>query len=196
MTNLNWDPQQEPSADQAHQPNDQGATRRPFQRVLLLAMILLLLLLLLVLEKGAPKRRPPTAHGFEPEWYYDQQTGDFHASRARAKGAQHTRSQKGHQAADQTDLDGVRAMVFRRGFGADATEPFVGYLIKPAPGLTDARYEAAKKNYGEQWGKGLLVRRPNDKEWVSADTPQGRAIIAEAYGTEEKCQQGRVLYSR
>jgi hypothetical protein len=64
------------------------------------------------------------------------------------------------------------------------------------PDLTDAQYEAAKKSYGPQWGEGILVRRPNEKEWVPANTPQGRKIITQAYGSPEKCQQGQALYSR
>lgn len=80
---------------------------------------------------------------------------------------------------------GVRAYVFTYGHGDDQSEPVIGYLETRASGVSDSAYHAAHEQFGPDWGKGLLVRRVDEPEWVAADDPAGRAVIEQAHRPDE-----------
>lgn len=193
-----WDPDQEPDSNQPEDEEPKGSGWSV--QGILLVLILLLLLLNWFWPDGKKKnRREYEYSGRAPrqEIYYDQRTHKLHKY-----GMNYVPSER----MKNDDPALVRSRVFRRGHGVDAGEPYIGYLEMPARGVSESRYKAARQNYGDDWGDGILVRKPDSDDegnedrsspgWVPADSPEGRAIIRDAYGTEEKCQQGRAFYSR
>lgn len=194
---VGWDSDQEASADQPKKEEPSGGGWN-IQGILLVLIILLLLLnWFWPDEKKVNKRENEYAGRSVPrnEIYYDRRTGNL-----QKYGMNYTPSER----MEDGDTAEVRARVFRRGYGVDAGEPYIGYLEMPAPGYSEPQYKAARQNYGDDWGKGIHVRSPDsegdgggeDVGWVPADSPEGRKIIRDAYGAEEKCQQGRAFFSR
>ena len=71
---------------------------------------------------------------------------------------------------------GVRAYVFASN-DPNGTEPVIGFLETFSPeGKEIQKTYDSKKHDAKQWAEGRLFRRPNDKEWVPADSPEGQAI--------------------
>jgi len=78
---------------------------------------------------------------------------------------------------------GVRAYVFTYSNDPNTTDTFIGFLETTDPnvdknsiGLMDLRVSGA-----EAFSKGRLIRRTKDKEWVEANSKEGRAILKEAF---------------
>lgn len=76
---------------------------------------------------------------------------------------------------------GVRAYVFQHqdNKGPDNSY-FIGWLETRNPDVSKEVYVDFRTAKGSEWGKGMLVKRPEDREWTSADTPEGRALIESA----------------
>jgi hypothetical protein len=82
---------------------------------------------------------------------------------------------------------GVRAYVFTYSNEPNTTETFIGFLETTDPnvdkssiGPMDLRVSGA-----EIWSKGRLIRRVKDKEWVEANSEEGRAILKETFRQNE-----------
>lgn len=82
---------------------------------------------------------------------------------------------------------GVRAYVFTYSNEPNTTETFIGFLETTDPnvdkssiGPMDLRVSGA-----EIWSKGRLIRRVKDKEWVEANSEEGRAILKEVFRQNE-----------
>ena len=82
---------------------------------------------------------------------------------------------------------GVRAYVFTYSDDPNTTDTFIGFLETTDPnvdkssiGLMDLRVSGA-----ETFSKGRLIRRTKDKEWVEANSEEGRAILKEAFRKNE-----------
>jgi hypothetical protein len=88
------------------------------------------------------------------------------------------------------ELAGVRAYVFTYSNDPNTTDTFVGFLETTDPnvdkssiGPMDLRIRGA-----ELFTKGRLIRRIKDKEWVEANSEEGRAILKEVFRKNEKGQ--------
>jgi len=82
---------------------------------------------------------------------------------------------------------GVRAYVFTYSNEPNTTETFIGFLETTDPnvdkssiGSMDLRVSGA-----EIWGKGRLIRRVEDEQWVPANSEEGRAILKETFRRNE-----------
>ena len=82
---------------------------------------------------------------------------------------------------------GVRAYVFTYSDDPKTTDTFIGFLEtidpnvdKSSIGLMDLRVSGA-----ETFSKGRLIRRIKDKEWIEANSEEGRAILKEAFRKNE-----------
>jgi hypothetical protein len=78
---------------------------------------------------------------------------------------------------------GVRAYVFTYSNDPNTTDTFIGFLETIDPnvdkstiGPMDLRVSGA-----ETFSEGRLIRRTKDKEWVEANSEEGRAILKEAF---------------
>ena len=82
---------------------------------------------------------------------------------------------------------GVRAYVFTYSDDPNTTDTFIGFLETTDPnvdkssiGPMDLRVSGA-----QIFTKGRLIRRVKDKEWVEANSEEGRAILKEAFRKNE-----------
>ncbi len=82
---------------------------------------------------------------------------------------------------------GVRAYVFTYSNDPNTTDTYIGFLEtidpnvdKSSIGPMDLRVRGA-----EIFTKGRLIRRVKDKEWVEANSEEGRAILKEAFRKNE-----------
>ena len=83
---------------------------------------------------------------------------------------------------------GVRAYVFTYSNDPNTTDTFIGFLETTDPnvdkssiGPVDLRISGA-----EILTKGRLIRRVGDEKWVAANSEEGRAILKETFGRNEK----------
>ena len=76
---------------------------------------------------------------------------------------------------------GVRAYVFRYPLSeGQENEPFIGWLETRDPSINKDVYAKHRTLPGPEWGKGMLVKHPEEKNWTLANTPEGMAIIESA----------------
>ncbi|HEV57381.1 MAG TPA: hypothetical protein ENN87_07770 [Phycisphaerales bacterium] len=143
---------------------------------------LLLLIVVVSMLIGGESAEPVTS---DQAWFYDLNTGKLFAVSASKVPPVATPSGPTPDGAPA----GVRAYVVTYGSGGDRSEPTVAYLETRAPDTPPSAYHAAHQHFGAEWGKGLLVRRVDDPEWVPADSPTGRAIIERAHQPDD---QGRM----
>ena len=105
----------------------------------------------------------------EKQWYYDLKTGELFVA---AKGwAVPTEGPSGPTA--NGEPAGVRACVLSFALEPSESERFIGFLEKPDPNATGTT--------GGKWSQGKLIRRVEDEQWFAAESPQGQAIIEEAF---------------
>ena len=82
---------------------------------------------------------------------------------------------------------GVRAHVFsyndsKSNNQPQTKEPVIGFLEMFSPeGKENWKSYDPTKHTVEKWAKGRFFRRPDDKEWVPANSPEGRAIYEEFF---------------
>ena len=85
---------------------------------------------------------------------------------------------------------GVRAYVFTYSDDPNTTDTFIGFLETTDPnvdksgiGPIDLRVSGS-----EIFTNGRLIRRVKDKEWIEANSEEGRAILKEAFRKNESGQ--------
>lgn len=131
---------------------------------------LLLIIVIISLLVGGPESTP--TEEAKRVWFYDLNTQQLFAAKASRIPPIETPS--GPTAMGEPA--GVRAYVF-----SSETGPEIAYLETLASDADPSTYETAHTNYGPDWGKGLLVRRPDDPDWADARSPRGRRIIEQAW---------------
>jgi hypothetical protein len=119
----------------------------------------------------------------EKEWFYDLN----HQRLFTAKSGQLPPIEAPSGPLANGDPAGVRAYVFSYSDDPNTTDTFIGFLETTDPnvdkssiGLMDLRVPGA-----ETFSKGRLIRRIKDKEWVEANSEEGRAILKEAFRKNE-----------
>jgi len=120
------------------------------------------------------------AVSFEKEWYYDLNTGELFTAPAGLAGPIEAPSgplPNGHPA-------GVKAYVLSYAEQPNEAERFIGFLQKPDPNGKGDR-ALLTSSAAALWKQGKLVKKVEDRIWVPAGTPQGRAIIEKAMAPNE-----------
>jgi hypothetical protein len=119
----------------------------------------------------------------EKEWFYDLK----HRSLFIAKSGQLPPIEAPSGPLANGEPAGVRAYVFTYSDDPNTTDTFIGFLETTDPnvdkssiGLMDLRVSGA-----EMFSKGRLIRRVKDKEWVEANSEEGRAILKEVFRKDE-----------
>jgi hypothetical protein len=130
-----------------------------------------------------PKKVAPVDTS-EKQWFYDLK----HRSLFVAKGGQLPPIEAPSGPLPNGEPAGVRAYVFTYSDDPNTTDTFIGFLETTDPnvdkksiGLMDLRVGGA-----EMFAKGRLIRRVKDKEWVQANSEEGRAILKEVFHKNEK----------
>lgn len=141
-----------------------------------------LLLLVVVVWLSWPEYVPEVAQ-YKKEWYYDLNTSELFTAK---KGLTPPIEAPSGPLPDGGPA-GVRAYVLSYVDEPNEAERFIAFLEiadpnatndvpgRPGPKLTPAR----------RWGRGRLLRRLEDEQWVPGDSPYGQAIFAEAFATGE-----------
>jgi len=141
-----------------------------------------LLLLVVIVWLAWPEPRVPVVE-YKKEWFYDLNTGDLFTAK---KGLTPPIEAPSGSLPDGGPA-GVRAYVLSYMDEPNEAERFIAFLEiadpngandvpdKPGPKLTPAM----------RWGRGRLLRRLEDEQWVPGDSPQGQAIFSEAFGSDE-----------
>jgi len=147
-----------------------------------------LLLLVVVVWLSWPEYVPEVAE-YKKEWYYDLNTSELFTAK---KGLKPPIEAPSGSLPDGQPA-GVRAYVLSYVDEPNEAERFIAFLEitdpnaandvpdRPGPKLTPAR----------RWGKGRLLRRLEDEQWVHGDSPYGQAIFAEAFATGENGERPR-----
>jgi hypothetical protein len=119
----------------------------------------------------------------EQEWFYDLNTGKLFT--ARSGQIPPIKAPSGPLPNGQPA--GVRACVLAYADDPNDAERFIGFLETTDPTRQSDGARAAETNAGgiETWGKGKLIRRVEDKQWVPADSSEGQAILTEAFMPNE-----------
>jgi len=150
--------------------------------VLSVSVVSMVGLLVFVIWLSLPKK-VVEVENYEKEWFYDLKHRRLFVGR---------RGQIPPIAAPSGPLAngepaGVRAYVFTYSNEPNTTETFIGFLETTDPnvdkssiGLMDLRVSGA-----EIWGKGRLIRRVRDEQWVPANSDAGRAILKETFRQNE-----------
>lgn len=119
----------------------------------------------------------------EKDWFYDLK----HRSLFIAKRGQLPPIEAPSGPLANGEPAGVRAYVFTYSDDPNTTDTFIGFLETTDPnvdkssiGPMDLRVSGA-----EIFSKGRLIRRVKDKEWVEANSEEGRAILKEAFRKDE-----------
>lgn len=79
---------------------------------------------------------------------------------------------------------GVKAYVLSYIPDPNESERFIGFLEKPDPNADDAKPDSVTLSRS-QWARGKLIKDRKDNCWVPGDSPEGLAIIREAFKVNE-----------
>jgi hypothetical protein len=119
----------------------------------------------------------------EKEWFYDLK----YRSLFTAKSGQLPPIEAPSGPLANGEPAGVRAYVFTYSDDPNTTDTFIGFLETTDPnvdkssiGPMDLRVSGA-----EIFSKGRLIRRVKDKEWVQANSEEGRTILKEVFRKDE-----------
>jgi len=137
-----------------------------------------LLLLAVIVWLSWPEHVPEVAE-YKKEWYYDLNTGELFTAK---RGLTPPIEAPSGPMPDGGPA-GVRAYVLSYADEPSEAERFIAFLEvadpnsvnkvvgKPGPKVTPAM----------RWGRGRLLRRLDDEQWVAGDSPEGQAIFSQAF---------------
>lgn len=133
------------------------------------AFILLAVIIKLLIPDGAVK-----IEDYDKRWFYDLNTGKLFA----AKNSLIPPIEAPSGSLPNGKPAGVLASVFSYTYEPNESERFIGFLEIPDPNFNpdsvNSRLSGAKR-----WGQGKLIRKAEDKQWVSANSKEGQAILQE-----------------
>jgi hypothetical protein len=133
------------------------------------AAVLLLLITLGLLMSGNP---PVKVEKSEKGWYYDSNSGKLFTSRMDKPPPVQAPSVPSVEAQPAA----VKAYVFTYADEPNEAERFIGFLVMPDPNASLSA-DISHLSGVRRWAYGKLIRRPDDDEWVPADSPEGHAIL-------------------
>jgi len=136
--------------------------------------------------------RASPLYTLDQEWYYDLNTGRLFVT----DGGRTPPIDAPSGPLPDGGRAGVRACVLAYVDDPNETERVIGFLETTAAKESPAGrpLPSPPKNPAMEWAKGRLIRRLSDKDWVPADSPQGQAILSEAFVPNTKGE--RPFYCR
>lgn len=133
--------------------------------------VLLLALVLLLAGREMPARRYKAG---KKAWFYDLNTGKLFRDSSKQTGP--IEAPSGPRPNGQPA--GLKGHVYSYVLDPNDAELFVGFLEMPDPQANAKQLASDRANF-QEWARGRLIRRINDKTWVSPTSRQGREIIQE-----------------
>ncbi|MHC4741042.1 MAG: hypothetical protein ACYS8Z_03975 [Planctomycetota bacterium] len=155
--------------------------------VVALAGASVLLLLIVIVKLSWPEHVPQVAEP-EKEWYYDLNTGELFAAK---RGLTPPIDAPSGPLPDGSPA-GVRAYVLSFVSDPNEDERFIAFLEIADPNageLADRR--GPKLTPAMRWGRGRLLRRVDDEQWVQGDSTEGQIIFRDALTPNERGQRPR-----
>jgi hypothetical protein len=138
-------------------------------------------------EKPKPLKPPAKA------WFYDLNTGELFTANKNTTSPMETAS--GPLA--NGEPAGVKAYVLSYASEPNESDRFIGFLEKVDPlAQSSANSGDGDGSGAEQWGRGKLIRRVEDLEWVPADSIEGREILEEAFTPDENGERPHYVRPR
>lgn len=106
-------------------------------------------------------------------WFYDQNTGKVFENESGELGP--IEAPSGPLPSGQPA--GIRAHVYSYTLNPKESELFIGFLERPNP--TDSHKVKLTLDMKDhrQWAQGRLIKRPDDEQWVSAESQEGYHIV-------------------
>lgn len=116
-------------------------------------------------------------------WFYDVNTGKLFPGSPKKTGP--IKAPSGPTA--DGEPAGFRAHVYSYLREPNDAELFVGFLERPDP---DSESKCSASDFGQfdKWARSRLIRRPKDKGWVPATSPEGKKILEEMIRPNKKGQ--------
>ena len=144
--------------------------------------------LLVVIAQLAPEETVKTRE-YKKVWFYDLNTGELFV--ARSEQIPPISAPSGPL--PNGEPAGVRAYVFSFSNEPNESNRFIGFLEIPDPQAKKDRAAPAEPGAGgaQRWGRGRLIRRVEDKQWVPANSNQGWAILREIFLPNRTGQHAR-----
>ncbi|MBN2271358.1 MAG: hypothetical protein JXN61_12135 [Sedimentisphaerales bacterium] len=136
------------------------------------------LLLMVIVWLSRPQHVPQVAE-YKREWYYDLNTGELFTAK---RGLTPPIEAPSGPLADGRPA-GVRAYVLSYSDEPNEAERFIAFLEVADPnGLNEVADKAGPRlTPARRWGRGRLLRRLEDEQWVAGDSPAGQAIFSQAF---------------
>lgn len=145
-----------------------------------LTVVSVLVLLVIVIRLLVPNR-PVKIEDYEKSWFYDLNTGKLFAAKSELVPPIEAPSGP----LSNGEPAGVLAYVFSYTSEPNESQRFIGFLEIPDPNFNpnsaDSQLSGAKR-----WGQGKLIRKVEDKQWVSANSKEGQAILQEFFQPNEE----------
>lgn len=153
--------------------------------VTLVSVLILLVIIvwLLLPEKGIESQQ------HKRDWFYDLNTGRLFVARA----GQIPPIQAPSGPLPDGQPAGVKAYVFSYMDEPNEAERFIGFLETTDPNAKKETSAVVELKVGgvEGWGRGKLIRRLQDRQWVPANSVKGRAILKLLFAPNKKGQHPR-----
>ncbi|MHC4647731.1 MAG: hypothetical protein ACYTBJ_19875 [Planctomycetota bacterium] len=138
-------------------------------------------------EKPKPVKPPAKA------WFYDLNTGELFTASKRLVAPIETDTGP----LPNGEPAGVRAYVLSYAAEPNESNRFIGFLEKADPFAESSANPGDDEGSGaERWGRGKLIRRVEDLEWVPADSMEGREILEEAFTPDENGERPHYVRPR
>jgi len=147
-----------------------------------------LVLLIVVISVLIPEKTIEV-EDYAKEWFYDLNTGSLFVAR---KGLiPPIKAPSGPLPSGAPA--GVRAYVFSYVDEPNEAERFIGFIETTDPNAEERELGSAGIPVGgaKQWGRGRLIRRLGDEQWVPANSPQGRLILRKIFLPNEAGELAR-----
>ena len=138
---------------------------------------------------------------YRKEWYYDLNTGELFTAK---KGLMPpVQAPSGQLRADIASGPfraggpaGVRAYVLAYVDEPNEAERFIAFLetADPNASLEDPKTRGPRVSGAMRWGRGKLLRRPDDEKWVPGDSLDGQAIFDQAFSPDPNNNYPRYYY--
>lgn len=155
-------------------------------RIVVSVTLASVLVLLVTIGLLIPDRTAIEVREYRKGWFYDLNTGKLFV----ADGDLVPPIEAPSGPLPNGEPAGVKAYVFSYAIEPNESERFIGFLETFQPETKEQEAAPTKKASGgaEKWGRGRLIRRLSDEQWIPANSEQGKAILNELFSRNEKGQ--------